>query len=83
MDLVPLLEIINKEKEYKVEKVWNYRKQEYDMQFLVYWKEYRKEYRCQTYEVWTQVPFNFLFILFSSSSSVLFFSFSFYSGNWG
>ena len=39
-----LLNIINKEKEYKVEEVQNYRKQGYSMQFLVYWKRYENEY---------------------------------------
>jgi len=36
MDLALLPDIINKEKEYKVEKVQNHRKQEYNMQFLVH-----------------------------------------------
>ena len=29
MNVAPLPDIINKEEEYKVEKVWNYRKQEH------------------------------------------------------
>ena len=44
MDSASLLEIINEEEEYKVEEVWNYRKQEYNMQFLVHWKGYGNEY---------------------------------------
>ena len=44
MDLAPLLEIINEEEDYEVEKVRNYRKQEYGIQFLVYWKGYGNEH---------------------------------------
>ena len=40
MDLAPLPDIINKEKEYKVEEIRNHRKWEYSTQFLAYWKEY-------------------------------------------
>ena len=36
MDLAPLLDIINEEEEYEVEEVWNYRKWECGIQFLVY-----------------------------------------------
>jgi len=36
MESAPLPDIINEEKEYKVEEVWNHRKQEYNMQFLVH-----------------------------------------------
>ena len=36
MDLVLLLEIINKEEEYKVEEVRNHRKQECSIQFLAH-----------------------------------------------
>ena len=35
MDPAPPSDIIN-EKEYEVEEVWNYKKQEYSTQFLVY-----------------------------------------------
>ena len=44
MDPVLLLEITNKEEEYEIEEVWNYRKQGYSMQLLVHWKEYRDEH---------------------------------------
>ena len=44
MDLAPLLDIINKEKEYKVEKIRNHRKQGYSIQFLVHWKDYENEH---------------------------------------
>ena len=44
MDPVLPLDIINKEEEYKVEEVWNYRKQECDIQFLLYWKGYGNEH---------------------------------------
>jgi len=37
-------EIVNKDEEYKVEEVKNYRKQEYGIQFLVHWKEYSNEH---------------------------------------
>ena len=36
MDLVLLLDIINKKKEYEMKEIKNYRKQGYDTQFLVY-----------------------------------------------
>jgi len=44
MNLALLPDIINKEKEYKVEEVQNHRKQGCDIQFLVYWKEYRNKH---------------------------------------
>ena len=44
MEIALLSDIINKEKEYKVEKVQNHRKQGYNIQFLVYWKDYRNKY---------------------------------------
>jgi len=44
MDLVLLPEIINEKEEYKVEEVWNHKKQGYSMQFLVYWKGYGNEH---------------------------------------
>ena len=44
MDPVLPLDIIIKEEEYKVEEVWNYRKQERDTQFLLYWKGYGNEH---------------------------------------
>ena len=50
MDLALPLEIINKEKEYKVEEVRNYRKQEYGTQFLVHWKGYKNEHNQQIAE---------------------------------
>ena len=40
MEIVPLSDIINEKEEYEVEEVWNYRKQEYSIQFLVYQKRY-------------------------------------------
>ena len=40
METAPLPEIINKKEEYKVEEVWNHRKQERGTQFLVYQKDY-------------------------------------------
>ena len=36
MEIVPPLDIINEKEEYKVEEVWNHRKQECNMQFLVH-----------------------------------------------
>jgi len=36
METAPPPEIINKKEEYKVEEVWNHRKQERGTQFLVY-----------------------------------------------
>jgi len=36
MEPVLLLDIINEEKEYEVEEVWNYRKQGHGIQFLVH-----------------------------------------------
>jgi len=36
MKTVPPQDIINKEEEYEVEKVWNHRKQEHSTQFLVH-----------------------------------------------
>ena len=44
MDSALLLEIINKEEEYEVEEVRNYRKQGCGIQFLVHWKGYRNKY---------------------------------------
>ena len=44
MNPAPPLEIINKEEEYKVEEIRNYRKWGYNIQFLVHWKGYRNEY---------------------------------------
>ena len=44
MEIAPIPDIINKEEEYEVEEVWNYRKQGYNIQFLVYWKCYGNEY---------------------------------------
>ena len=44
MDLALPLDITNKEKEYKVKEVWNHRKQECGIQFLVYWKGYWNEH---------------------------------------
>ena len=43
MDLILLLEIINKE-EYEVEEIKNYRKQGHSTQFLVHWKKYSNEH---------------------------------------
>ena len=40
MDPASPPEIINKEEEYKVEEVRNYRKREHSTQFLVHWKRY-------------------------------------------
>jgi len=37
-------DIINKEEEYEVEEVWDHRKWEYSIQFLVHWKEYGNKY---------------------------------------
>ena len=37
MEIALLSDIINKEKEYKVEEVQNHRKQRHNIQFLVYW----------------------------------------------
>jgi len=37
MESVLLLDIVNKEEEYKVEEIRNHRKQECGMQFLVHW----------------------------------------------
>ena len=44
MDPAPPPEIINKEEEYKVEKVRNYKKQGCGTQFSVHWKGYRNEH---------------------------------------
>ena len=44
MDSVPPLEIINEEKEYKVEEITKYRKQGCGIQFFIHWKEYKNEY---------------------------------------
>ena len=44
MDPALLPDIINEEEEYKVEEIKNYRKQEYNMQFLVYWKRYSNKH---------------------------------------
>ena len=44
MKTAPPPDIIDEEKEYEVEKVWNYRKQGYSIQFLVYWKGYGNEH---------------------------------------
>ena len=49
MDPAPPSDIIN-EKEYEVEEVWNYKKQEYSTQFLVYQKGYRNEHDQQIAE---------------------------------
>ena len=43
MDPAPPLEIINKEEEYEIEEVRNYRKWECGIQFLVHWKSYGNE----------------------------------------
>ena len=37
-------DIINEEEEYKVEEVWNHRKQGCNTQLLVYWKKYGNEH---------------------------------------
>ena len=44
MESAPPPTIINKEEEYKVEKVWKYRKQDRGMQYLVHQKGYRDEH---------------------------------------
>jgi len=44
IDLVPSLNIINKEEEYKVKEIQNYRKQGHNMQFLVHWRGYENEH---------------------------------------
>jgi len=44
MDPAPPPDIINEEEEYEVEEIKNYRKQEYNMQFLVYWKRYSNKH---------------------------------------
>ena len=44
MEPAPTLDIINKEEEYKVEEIRNYRKQEHDIQFLAHWKKYSNEH---------------------------------------
>ena len=43
-DPVPLLTIINEEKEYKVEEVRKHRKQKRGTQYLVHWKGYGDEH---------------------------------------
>ena len=40
MDPAPPPDIINGEKEYKAEEVWEHWKQDRETQFLVYWKRY-------------------------------------------
>jgi len=40
MKLAPPLDIVNEEEEYEVEEIRKYRKQEWETQFLVHWKEY-------------------------------------------
>ena len=44
IELVPLLDIINEEEEYKVEEIRKYQKQGRETQLLVHWKEYRDEH---------------------------------------
>ena len=44
MEPALLLTIINEEKEFKVEEVWKHRKQDREMQYLVYWKGYGNEH---------------------------------------
>ena len=44
MKPVPQLDIINEEEEYKVEEVWNHRKHECGIQFLVHWKRYENKH---------------------------------------
>ena len=44
MDPALLPDIINKEEEYEVEKIRNYKKQGYNTQFLVHWKGYGNEH---------------------------------------
>jgi len=44
MEPVPQLDIINEEEEYKVEEVWNHRKHECGIQFLVHWKRYENKH---------------------------------------
>jgi len=44
MDSVPSLEIINEEKEYKVEEIRKHRKQGCGIQFFIHWKEYKNEH---------------------------------------
>ena len=51
MEPVLLLDIINKEKEYKVEEIRNHRKQRYSTQFLVYWKRYGNEHDQWIFEM--------------------------------
>ena len=44
MEPALLLTIINEEEEFKVEEVWKHRKQDREMQYLVYWKGYGNEH---------------------------------------
>jgi len=44
MEPTPIPDIINKEKEYKVEEIRNHRKQGCGTQFLVHWKGYSNEH---------------------------------------
>jgi len=44
MDPAPPLHIVNREEEYEVEEVWNYKKYGYNTQFLVHWKDYKNKY---------------------------------------
>ena len=44
MELTLPPDIINKEKEYKVEEIRKHRKQEQETQFLVHWKGYGNEH---------------------------------------
>jgi len=44
VDPTPLLDIINKEKEYKVKEIRKHQKKRRGTQYLVYWKGYRNEH---------------------------------------
>ena len=50
MEPALLLTIINEEEEFKVEEVWKHRKQDREMQYLVYWKGYGNEHDQQIIE---------------------------------
>ena len=52
MELAPLPTIINKEEEYKVKKVQKHKKQDKEMQYLVYQKGYGDKHDQQIAESW-------------------------------
>ena len=52
MEPAPLPMIINKEKEYKVEEVWKYRKHGRGTQYLVHWKGYGDEHDQWIAKIW-------------------------------